>query len=267
MATEDSALQEEILREAMALTSRLDFSKPPPFIAREIYTVVRNICGNSDPFKKIKHRCNELALSLYPDLEKLVDKSPDPLLTSTKIAIAGNIIDFGVNSDLDNNDIHRSIEDAIKTSLPESEMERFRRSASQARKILYIGDNAGEIVFDKLLIKQLLPQRITYAVRGFPIINDATREDAEKAGLSNFVKIIDSGSDIPGTVLDQCSRDFIDCYNEADLVIAKGQGNYETLNDENKQIFFMMKAKCPVVSEDIGYPLGSAVIMGVGIDK
>jgi uncharacterized protein with ATP-grasp and redox domains len=259
-ATEDVSLQEDILRQAMRYVSQSDFSRPPPFTAREIYRLVGKMSGNHDCFKEIKHRSNKLALGLYPELKRMVEESSDPVAYATKLAIAGNIIDFGANSDLDRNDIQRSIDEAMHVSLPEAAMERFRQAVSQAQYILYIGDNAGEIVFDKLLIEQLLPQNIIYAVRGSPVINDVTLIDTEEAGLNSLVEVIDSGSDVPGIVLDQCSKTFIERYEQADLVIAKGQGNYETLNEEKKRIFFMMKVKCPVVANDIGCRVGSMVI-------
>jgi len=259
-ATEDAALQEEIMRQAIGHVSRSDFSRPPPFTAREIYRLVGKISRNHDCFKEIKHRSNELALGFYPELKRMVEESSDPVAFATRLAIAGNIIDFGANSDFRRDDIQRSIDEAMHVSLPEKVMERFRRAVSLAQHILYIGDNAGEIVFDKLLIEQLLPQSIIYAVRGFPVINDVTLVDAEETGLNSLVKVIDNGSDVPGIVLDQCSKAFAERYEQADLVIAKGQGNYETLNEEKKRIFFMMKVKCPVVANDVGCPVGSMVI-------
>jgi len=259
-ATGDSVLQEDILRQVMLHVSQSDFSRPPPFTAREIYRLVGNKSGNHDSFKEIKHQSNKLVLGLYPRLRQMVEESSDPVAQATKLAIAGNIIDFGANADLDSSDIQRSIDEAMHVSLPEKVMEHFHQAISQAKDVLYIGDNAGEIVFDKLLIEKLLPQNIMYAVRGSPVINDVTLVDAEEAGLNSLVEVIDSGSDVPGIVLDQCSKAFDERYEQADLVIAKGQGNYETLNEDKKHIFFMMKVKCPVVAADVGCPVGSMVI-------
>ena len=134
------------------------------------------------------------------------------------------------------------------------------KSLSSAQSILYLGDNTGEIVFDQLLIQQLPMDRVTFVVRGKPIINDATMTDAVNTGMTNLVKVIDNGDDAPGTVLEACSDRFKRVYQDADIVIAKGQGNYETLSNSDKKIFFLLKAKCAVVAEHIGCNVGDSVV-------
>lgn len=260
LAVEDPERQENILRMAMKQISQADFSKSPPHIARDIYRLIKGESGNGDPFKDIKRESNRLAEDLYPALKDMVERSPDRLETAIKLAIAGNVIDFGANHSVDREDIRISIDEAMQMSLPENALGDFRSAVSRARNILYIGDNAGETVFDRLLIEQLDCSKITFAVRGAPVINDATMVDAEAVGLTRLVEVIDSGSDVPGTVIDQCSKEFVERYEQADFVIAKGQGNYETLNEEKKNILFMLKVKCAVVSADLDCPVGSAVI-------
>ena len=151
----------------------------------------------------------------------------------------------------------------IKNSLTislEGDVEAFSSAISQANNILYLTDNAGEIVLDQLLIEQMPTERVTVAVRGLPVINDATMKDAEETGLTDLVTVIDNGSDAPGTLLEDCSPAFQQCFTDADLIIAKGQGNFESLNEVRKDIFFLLKAKCPLVSEHLGYPVGSLVL-------
>jgi uncharacterized protein with ATP-grasp and redox domains len=133
---------------------------------------------------------------------------------------------------------------------------------NSAKKILYLVDNTGEIFFDKLLIQQMPNDKMTFVVRGYPVINDATLIDAKIAGLTEMVEVIDNGSDAPGTILEDCSKEFLRHFSDADLIIAKGQGNYETLSNSNKCIFFILKAKCPVIARDIGCEIGSLVIQG-----
>ena len=135
----------------------------------------------------------------------------------------------------------------------------FKEATEQAEEIFYLTDNAGEIVLDRLLIEQLPYEKVTLVVKGKPVINDATIEDAELAGLPRIVHVIDNGSDGPGTILESCSQSFRDRFTNADLVIAKGQGNYETLSNINKNIFFLLKAKCPVIANHIGCEVGSFV--------
>jgi len=265
-AVEDPERQENIMRMVMEQLSQADYSKSPPHLARDMYRLIKTESGDVDPFKDIKHESNRLVEDLYPELKDIVAQSPNPLETAVKLAIAGNVIDFGANHAVSSVDIHRSIDEALHVSLGENAFDNFHISVSKARNVLYIGDNAGEIVFDRLLIEQLLPQNIVYAVRGFPVINDVTLEDAKEVGMDKIVEVIHNGLDAPGTVLVECSDSFMREYDKADLVIAKGQGNYETLNDEKKHIFFMMKVKCPVVSSDVGLPVNSMMLREIGAD-
>jgi uncharacterized protein with ATP-grasp and redox domains len=260
LAVKDPERQENILRMVMEQISRADFSKSPPHVAGDVYRLIKRESGCDDPFEDIKRESNRMAEDLYPKLKDMVERSPDRLETAVKLAIAGNVIDFGANHSVDRADVRRSIDESMHLSLPKNALGDFRSAVSRARSILYIGDNAGEIVFDRLLIEQMLPKKIVYAVRGSAVINDVTRIDAEETGLDNMVEVIDSGSDMPGTVIDQCSKEFVERYEQADFVIAKGQGNYETLNEEKKNILFMLKVKCPVVSADLDCSVGSAVI-------
>jgi len=140
-------------------------------------------------------------------------------------------------------------------------MEAFQAAVNSAKKILYLGDNTGEIVFDRLLIEQLSPDRVTYVVRGAPVINDATMIDAENTGMTKMVRVIENGTDAPGTILSICSDNFLEYFNSTDLIISKGQGNYETLSEEDKNIFFLFKAKCRIAARDAGCELGDIVVL------
>lgn len=179
------------------------------------------------------------------------------------MAIAGNVIDFGCRSHLGDDEVRQAIEDAMDPHAPgfnNGEVDDLRRAIEHAGDILYLTDNAGEIIFDRLLIEEMPTDRITLVVRGGPAINDATLEDAEVAGLSSLVKVVDNGSDVPGTILDSCSPFFRSRFEQCDLVIAKGQGNYETLGGEDLNIFFLFKAKCPVIARDVGSEVGQMVV-------
>jgi len=229
-------------------------------MAQKIHQLIRKLTGVQDPYRRIKDRFNRLALQMYPELKNHVATSADPLETAVRLAIAGNIIDFGVNSDLEESHIEIIIAESLTAPLDMGVLEDFKQAAAQAENILYLGDNAGEIVFDRLLIELLGCKRITLVVKAGPIINDATIEDAIDTGLSDVVKVIDNGSDAPGTILRSCSESFRRRFNEADLIIAKGQGNYETLNNADKEIFFILRAKCPVIARHLGCEIGSLVL-------
>jgi len=229
-------------------------------MGQEIHRLIRQITGVKDPYRDIKDHSNQLALQIYPGLKEKIEHSADPFATAVRIAIAGNIIDFAKINDLDDAKIHQTIEDSFTAALSESAVSDLRNAVKQSKNILYIGDNAGEIVFDRLLLEQLPYEKVTFVVRGSPVINDATMEDAQKTGLTKLVKVIDNGSDAPGTILETCSDIFCSCFEKADLIVAKGQGNYETLSDVDKDIFYLFKVKCSVIAKDAGEEVGSLVL-------
>jgi uncharacterized protein with ATP-grasp and redox domains len=232
-------------------------------MGRIIHRYVKEVSNNSDPYKEVKEKFNNAAKLLCDELqlEKFIESSEDPFGTAVRIAIAGNIIDFGVTSSIDENKVKETVEACLEADIKGNASRELMEAVYKAKKILYLGDNAGEIVFDKLLIKRLPCEKITFVVKGEPIINDATMEDAEKVGMTELVNVIDNGADIPGTILRYCSLEFREKFEEADLIISKGQGNYETLSEiSNKKIFFLLKAKCPVIAEDLQCQVGDIVL-------
>jgi hypothetical protein len=208
----------------------------------------------------VKEWSNDLALKLYPELKKLIGTSKDPLETAVRLAIAGNIIDFGADNSLEVSDIETAIDDCLTSDFDKTQLGYFRNAVTEAENILFLADNAGEIVFDRLLIEQLGPERVTLAVKAGPVLNDATAEDAGAAGLIDLVEVIDTGDDAPGTIFKTSSMVFQCYFMTADVVVAKGQGNYETLSDVDKSIFFILKAKCPVIAEHLGCEVDQMVL-------
>jgi uncharacterized protein with ATP-grasp and redox domains len=259
-ATNDVQIHEKVVREVLRLEVELDMSQSPPAIGQQIHRLIRNLVGKDDPYRQIKRQFNNLALKLYPELRKQITGSDNRLETAIRLAIAGNIIDFGVNGSVNESDLNKAISESLTADFDSGQMQPFQDAIEQAEEILYLADNAGEIVFDRLLIEQLPYEKVTVVVKGEPVINDATRKDAAAAGLPRIVEVIDNGSDAPGTILENCSQAFRDHFAKADLVIAKGQGNYETLSDVNKNIFFILKAKCSVISRNIGCEVGEMIL-------
>jgi uncharacterized protein with ATP-grasp and redox domains len=202
---------------------------------------------------------------MYPELKEKLDASADGLGAAIRLALAGNVIDFGVSANLLESEVQSAIDESLTVPLDAQVLEAFRDRTTNAKDILYLADNAGEIVFDRLLIEQLPREKVTLVVKGAPVINDATIEDAQIAGLTDIVNVIDNGSDAPGTILESCSEDFRNRFNRADLVIAKGQGNYETINDTEKDTFFILRAKCPVIARHLSCDINSPVFVGCGI--
>jgi len=260
LATDDERIHEKVLRRVLLLVGEMDMSQSPPAIGQQIHRLIREMVGCDDPYREIKRDFNNLALRLYPQLRKKIIESDDRLETAVRLAIAGNIIDFGANGSVDESDLNRTISQCLKADFDKAHMQSFQEAVENARDILYLADNAGEIVFDRLLIEQLPVEKVTVVVKGRAVINDATMEDASVAGLTQIVEVIVNGSDAPGTILQSCSEQFRRRFEEADMVIAKGQGNYETLSDVGKNIFFILKAKCPVIARDLGCRVGDMIL-------
>jgi len=260
LITDDERIHEQVVREVLRLAADLDMSQSPPAIGQQIHRLIRELIGDDDPYRELKQRYNHLALRMCDELREHVRTSVNPLETAVKLAIAGNIIDLGVKTSIKESEIEKIINDSLTADFDGRQIEEFRNAVNQAEKILYLADNAGEIVFDRLLIEQLPAEKITLVVKGKPVINDATMEDAEFAGLTEIVEVIDNGSDAPGTILESCSQDFRNRFENADLIIAKGQGNYETLSDLDKSIFFVLKAKCPVIARHLDCEIGEMIL-------
>jgi uncharacterized protein with ATP-grasp and redox domains len=221
------------------------------------YRILSQITGAADPYRQVKRDCIREALALYPAVKAFVAASEDRLLAAAKAAIAGNVIDFGVGSDID---LTGRAEQAIQQPLAVDHYREFKRRLAQARAVLYIADNAGETVFDRILIEEL-GRPVTYAVRESPIINDALVEDAMLSGIDTAARIVSSGCSAPGTLLKFCSPEFLKILDGADLIVSKGQGNYEGLSDERLPVFFLLMAKCEPVARDLGVKLGDLVLM------
>ncbi len=247
----------QILNEVSLSLPDVPFGATPPEIGREVYRIISKRTGIKDPYRKIKEKCTRQALSLYPDLKKLINSSEDRLMTAVRLSIAGNVIDFGANFDFN---LKKDIGTILSQDFSINHYREFCEALDKARKILYLADNAGETVFDRFLIEEI-NKPVIYVVRAHPIINDATREDALLAGIDKVAEIVSSGCDAPGNILKFCSDEFLKVYRSADLIISKGQGNYEGLSDEDRPIFFLLKTKCHVIARDIGIDEGSIVLM------
>ena len=260
-ATDDENLHREVLNSVAGMIPELSLGLKPPEIAQQCYRIIHQVTGNEDPFREAKAEANRTALAFYPHLKEIVANSEDPLLTACKLAIAGNSIDLGPSFD------HGSLEDIVETALVSplavNHYQQFITGINKSRRLLYLGDNAGEIVFDRVLIEELHRVKdleIIFVVRDKPIINDATIHDALATGTDKVARIVSNGSDAPATILSQCSSEMLELYYSADVIIAKGQGNYESLSEEPGNIFFFLRSKCPLSAELLGVNVGDAVL-------
>ncbi len=259
MTSDDPAVHEKILSEVLQWACTVDLKQPAPMIGQRIHRRLRQLVGRDDPYRDAKDHQNHMAMAMVPELKARIDAAADPLDMALRIAIAGNVIDLGVPGTVTDFKIRETLEKCLTEPLI-GKPDEFKAAVGKTRNILYLTDNAGEIVFDRLLIERLGPERVTVAVRGGPAINDATMPDAIAVGMQKVVKVIDNGSDAPGTVLSDCSQAFRLLFTEADMIIAKGQGNFETLSDEPGNIHFLFKAKCQVIADHAEVKLGSHVV-------
>lgn len=256
----DEAATETLLQGVRQRLDATPAGETPPVTASDIHALIREQSGDPDPYRAAKKEATEHALSLYPKLKQLIAESDDPLETVVRLAMAGNIIDLGVSEQYD---LEASIERVLVTGPAINHLAQLKMALAEAKQVLFLADNAGETVMDRLLIEQLkLP--VTYVVKGGPAVNDATRDDAIVAGLDEVCEIIDHGAATLGTLLDRCNADFRQRFNEAELIISKGMANYESLNDSRPGIFFLLQAKCAVVAADLGVAEKSLIILESG---
>lgn len=250
-------LKEKMLKEILYKMNELDFAESPPAIAKEIYSIINNYSNNKDPYYETKRFYNKEILKFEKEITARVEKSDDIFKEFLKLAILGNIIDFGAVKSLDRDFIIQEIANIDKKNMEKDDSAVLYKKLEESRELLYLGDNCGEIVFDKMFIKHLKKEfpklNIYFAVRGEAIINDVLIEDVIEIGLDSFVTVIENGDSAPGTVLKNCSKDFLDVFNGVDLIISKGQGNYESLSSvKRSNIYFLLMAKCELVADNLG---------------
>ncbi len=249
--------KQEAMRQLLGFLARTDYTQSPPAIGREMHRMMRTILENPDPYREIKKQSNEKMLALYEEFKQRVKDSPDPLNTAMRLAIAGNVIDFGPQNQLDLSD---TIDKVMHAHLAIDDSQTLAIELKTAESVLYIGDNCGEIVLDKLFIETLNHPHLTFAVRSSPTINDATLEDAQSVGLDKLARVITTGDDSPGAVWEFTSDEFKQEVSKSDVVIAKGQGNLEGLLDIDKSIYFLLTVKCPVIGKRIGALTGDFIL-------
>lgn len=256
MATDDAKLQAAIMAESIQILSSYPSYGNSPALVGQMHQTVKRITGVSDPYRSVKQRDIRAAQRAYPDLKQFLDSKQDQLYWALKIAATGNIMDSAI---YDNLDFEACLENELAKPFTICDLDPFKKELCAANTVLIIGDNAGETVFDRVLMEHLVGCQITYAVRHGPVINDATIQDAHRAGLQDFAEIITTGSCAPGAVLSDCSTEFLNTFDNADVVISKGQGNFEALSDAQRSVFFLLKAKCHMIAGRFGVHLNDYV--------
>lgn len=248
--------KEELLRKVFTYLSMTDFNLTTPEIIGEIFDIIKKYIHNEDPYKKTRNYYNKLFLKLLPEFEKKIDKDEDPFKLAVRYAIIGNIIDFNPVHNTLLSDIFDCFKKMEHLELEIDDSKALMKDILDSKVLLYLGDNCGEICMDKLLlreIKKMNPDiKMLFGVRGKPVVNDSITEDAYAVGIDAYADVIDNGDGSLGTVINRASSEFKKVYEKADVVIAKGQANYECLSEENKNIYFLLMTKCDVIADDIG---------------
>ncbi len=237
--------------------------KAAPIIGKTLYNIVAEMIGEDDPYSNLKNKYNKLVLDIYDDIEKTISEAKDPLLEAILLSALGNTIDFASQHEIN---LLEDIKNFSVDNFKINDYEKFRTSLNNFKELLIIGDNAGEIVFDKALISTLKSEypdlRIIYSVRSAPIINDATMEDAEQVSLTKLVKVIET-CPAPGIELETCTEEFLKYfYSKKNIVLSKGQGNFESLYGiplPDKEIYFLMKVKCNLMERIFNVKIGDLI--------
>jgi len=269
LATADIDVQERIIRRSLETLADYDLYRTPAELGSAVHELVKECSGNPDPYRNVKKATIEMAHAIYSGLKRFVEEQDDRLLVALEVSAVGNLLDAGVYGDLRTVDLEETLKEELSRGFAVCDIDFLRADLLGATKVLIIGDNAGETVLDRILISEIKRAcgkedkvNVFYGVRSAPMINDATAEDAVASGLDHDATIVDTGCCTPGLVLRNATPDFLKLYEEADVVISKGQGNYETLSDSaGRTIHFVLKAKCRAVAEDTEVNIGEYVLL------
>ncbi|MDD3985313.1 MAG: ARMT1-like domain-containing protein [Methanobacterium sp.] len=264
LATDNNILKMEVTEKVLEIVSE-NFHKEAVsnVICTKIHRTIKQETENQDPYSKERELSNDIAMKFLPKIKKILGKEKD-LKNYIKIAIAGNVIDFGALG-LDK-DMESLIFKTIEKNPTLDHSNELENELHKSKTVLYVADNVGEIVFDKILIEKLLEYdvKVTVALKEKPILNDACVEDALNIGLNNLAKLTTTGTDSIGIIEQDVSAEFMKLFKESDMIIAKGLGNYEGLSEMNlkmKPVFCLLNAKCRPVARDIGVNLGDNIVL------
>ena len=259
LSTDDPALQRQAVNKALARITELSLDNIPALLSRHVYAAVREVTDAADPYAEMKAESNQMALALVPGIRTRIEGSPNPLYAAVEAALAGNVIDMGVEKTYS---LDEELESTFSNGNSIDDYQLFSDALDRCKNLLYLCDNAGEIALDVLLIEQLKKYAdVVATVKSGPAINDATMADAEEVGLTDLAPVIETGTAVVGVDWDNASDEFRRAFTEADIILSKGQANFETLEDRDENIFFLFKTKCPVVAKAIGVKEDATVFM------
>ncbi len=262
----DDSLRTKILKKVMLFLCDANWETSPDEFANEVHCIVREVSGLSDPYKEIKKNSNKVSLEMYPELKELLNRESleNRLYTAAKLAIAGNIIDFGPSTEFD---LKGTVDEVMHKDLAINDFKGLQEKIYSSERLLYFADNAGEIVFDRIFIEEMLRTRdmpfkqISFVVKSGPVINDAILGDVFEVGIDRLpnIRFLEISNGEKGSAPSRRSDEARRYIEEHDIVISKGQGNFEGLSDFHN-IFFMLMAKCPVIANELMVNIRSSVI-------
>ena len=257
----DKELSHKLTSTVEELSKKFSFKQSPPEIASYVYEKMAEIANKADLYDEVKELSTKKALSFIPLLKKKLLESEDKLLTATKIAVAGNVIDLAAAVEFD---LAEELTKVFDTHFAHNDFEYLRNELFNSKEVVILGDNVGEHIFDYMFVevlKELYPQaRYTYMVRGNPIINDVTMKEAKECGFDLLCSLVDSGVNTPGFTYNRANKQSQDLFDQADLIISKGMGNYECLSPSHREnICFLLKVKCGVVANSLKKEVGDII--------
>ena len=257
----DALLEKQLHSNTQSLSKEFSFELSPPEIASTVYEQMAQIAKKTDLYDKQKKEATIQALSFVPSLKEHLKKSHNKLLSATKIAVAGNVIDLAAEVLFD---LSEELEKVFETDFAHNDFDLFQTKLASAKTLVVLGDNVGEHIFDYLFVetlRELYPKlEVSYFVRGNPIINDVTLKEAKEVGFDTLCNLVDSGVNTPGFAYSRASKEAQKLFDEADVVVSKGMGNYECLSPTHREnIFFLLKVKCNVVATSLAQELGDII--------
>jgi len=257
----DEKLTKEIVQAVEKMAPGFSFKETPPEVAAAVYEKMSKIAGKKDLYDEVKRVSTDKADTFIPHLEQKIAASSEVLLTATKVAVAGNVIDLAAEFSFD---LNEELDKIFHTNFAVNDFDRLQAKLSEASTLLYIADNAGEHIFDKIYIKTILSLypglEVYYMTRGNAIINDVTYEEAKEAGFDEICHLVDSGVNTPGFVYSRANSNAQKLFDNADIIVTKGMGNYECLNDSGREnLFFLLKVKCNVVANSLAREVGDII--------
>ena len=263
-STQDPAVRKQIVQTSMKMLAESDMQYSPTWYAAKIMDIALQLTGGAqdDPYREEKDKSIALAKRILGELGSIPEYDPDSFESRLRLAIAGNILDFGIFSDLDLGEALQLIRKAFTAPIDREAMLKLQKRIESAHKILYVLDNCGEGSFDRVFM-ELFKDKVTVGVRGRNSLNDVTRRELAESGYGPEIPIVDNGSNIPGSMIGSVPEPFLNAMKSADLIIAKGQGNFETMDDIPYPASFLFLAKCQVITRRLNAELRSIQIRNI----